>query len=139
MAKFKRGDICILDQDGELGLREWDIVKVRIMAKVGGLFSNKYLVAPIEPINYPAMKDGYSMAIFVCDGDVLTKSSMDEKVVIRCSMKTPVFNENDIKTIQDAVDELQKIAPISQTALRLKAIEMKIRYTNHFNHIATGE
>lgn len=138
MAKFKRGDICIVDLDGELGLREWDIVKVRIMAKVGGFFSNKYLVTPVEPINYPAIKDGYTLSSFVCDGDSLTKSSMEEKVVIRCSLNTPVFNENDVAAIQAAVDELKKANPTSQAMLRLKAIEMKIRYTNHFNHIKTG-
>ena len=128
---FKPNDICIVDINNELNLKEYEECKVRIVKKVGW---RKYLVTPVFPIVYPITQSSYILKQFVIDKKWLTKSSLEEKVVIRTPADCPAISKDDLRAIKIAIEvieeEYENFTPYADI---LKSLSAKLNYYAQFN------
>lgn len=97
---MKIGDVCILDINNELDLKEYEECIVRIVARVG---FRRYMVIPVSPVIYPSKIDSYICRPYVVHKRWLTKTSMDEKIVIRTAGSAPVITEEDREAIKESI------------------------------------
>lgn len=97
---MKIGDVCILDINNRLDLKEYDECIVRIVAKAG---FRRYMVIPVSPVIHPSKTDSYICRPFVVHKKWLTKTFVDEKIVIRTSGTAPVITEEDREAIKEAI------------------------------------
>lgn len=97
---MKIGDVCILDINNELDLKEYRECIVRIVAKAG---FRRYMVIPVSPVIHPSKLNSYICKPFVVNKRWLTKTSMDEKIVIRTEGSAPVITVEDRETIKEAI------------------------------------
>lgn len=97
---LKIGEYYIVDKDGILDLKEYNIVKVRTVKYNG---KGYYICVPIEPLVYPILTNGYASKFLNIHKKFLTPTTLDEKIVIRCPMNVPRFNNNDIIALENVI------------------------------------
>lgn len=127
--RFKPNDICIVDINNNLNLKEYQVCKVRIIKRVGW---GRYIVTPISPIVYPVTKNSFVAKSFVINKKWLTKSSLEEKVVIRTPLDCPVITKDDLAAIKIAIQVMEKytVNPYTDT---LKELSAKLNYYKQFS------
>ena len=103
--KFKPNDICIVDINNNLNLKDYQICKVRIVKRVGW---RRYMVTPISPIVYPITTNSFVAKSFVINEKWLTKSSLEENVVIRTPLDCPVITKDEMAAIKIAIEVMEK-------------------------------
>ena len=131
--KIKIGKYYVLDESCELGLKEHQPVKVKVIKK---LRHGNYIVMPIEPVVYPIMDNGWAIKNITVHKRYLSPTTIDERIVIRCPINMPRFSRTDEMVLNSMYDTLINHGTITQTdILRLKAILYKIRYALSFNDI----
>ena len=127
MKRIKIGKYYILDECGDLSLKEYQPVKVKIIKRFGGGY---YGVMPIEPVVFPVMDDGWAIKNFRVHKRYLTPTTPGEKIVIRCPINMPKFSRADDLALTKIYDSLKDGKEITdQDILRLKIILHKIRYS----------
>ena len=126
--KFKPNDICIVDINNNLNLKEYHICKVRIIKRVGW---GRYLVTPISPIVYPITKTSFVAKSFVVNKKWLTKSSLEENVVIRTPLDCPTITKDDLAAMKIAIEVMEyTLYPYTDT---LKGLYVKLNYYSQFS------
>ena len=126
--KFKPNDICIVDINNNLNLKEYHICKVRIIKRVG---CGRYLVTPISPIVYPITKTSFVAKSFVINKKWLTKSSLEENVVIRTPLDCPTITKDDLAAMKIAIEVMEyTLYPYTDT---LKGLYVKLNYYSQFS------
>lgn len=126
--KFKPNDICIVDINNNLNLKEYHICKVRIIKRVGW---GRYLVTPISPIVYPITKTSFVAKSFVINKKWLTKSSLEENVVIRTPLDCPTITKDDLAAMKIAIEVMEyTLYPYTDT---LKGLYVKLNYYSQFS------
>lgn len=127
--KFKPNDICIVDINNNLNLKEYHVCKVRIVKRVGW---GRYMVTPIFPIVYPVTKASFVAKSFVINKKWLTKSSLEEKVVIRTPSDCPVITKDDLAAMKIAIQVMEKYT-VNPYADTLKGLSVKLNYYSQFS------
>ena len=126
--RFKPNDICIVDINNNLNLKEYHICKVRIIKRVGW---GRYLVTPISPIVYPITKNSFVAKSFVINKKWLVKSSIEEKVVIRTPLDCPTITKDDLAAMKIAIEVMEyTLYPYTDT---LKGLYVKLNYYSQFS------
>ena len=126
--KFKPNDICIVDINNNLNLKEYHICKVRIIKRVGW---GRYMVTPISPIVYPITKTSFVAKSFVINKKWLTKSSLEENVVIRTPLDCPTITKDDLAAMKIAIEVMEyTLYPYTDT---LKGLYVKLNYYSQFS------
>lgn len=127
--KFKPNDICIVDINNNLNLKEYQVCKVRIVKRVGW---GRYIVTPISPIVYPVTKTSFVAKSFVINKKWLTKSSLEEKVVIRTPLDCPAITRDELAAMKIAIQVMEKytVNPYIDT---LKGLSVKLNYYSQFS------
>ena len=126
--KFKPNDICIVDINNNLNLKEYQVCKVRVIKRVGW---GRYLVTPISPIVYPITKTSFVAKSFVINKKWLVKSSIEEKVVIRTPLDCPTITKDDLAAMKIAIEVMEyTLYPYTDT---LKGLYVKLNYYSQFS------
>lgn len=126
--RFKPNDICIVDINNNLNLKEYQVCKVRVIKRVGW---GRYMVTPISPIVYPITTNSFVVKSFVINKKWLTKSSLEENVVIRTPLDCPTITNDEIATLKIAIEMMEK-NPITPYTSILKGLYVKLNYYNQF-------
>lgn len=103
MRNIKVGDTCLFDENNELGIREYQAAKVKVIKKRFGT----YTVIPIEPVVYPTPYDGYSIRPFNTSKKYLTLISDEERCIIRSTLDVPIFQKQEIEAFKFQIDRLK--------------------------------
>ena len=131
--RIKIGGYYVIDESCDLGLKEYQPVKVKVIRKLR--FGN-YIVMPIEPVVYPVMDTGWAIKNITVNKKYLSPTTVDERIVIRCPLNMPKFSKIDEIVLTSLYEALINHSSINQSdILRLKAIIYKIRYSLTFNDI----
>lgn len=126
--KFKPNDICIVDINNDLNLKEYQVCNVRVIKRVGW---GRYMVTPISPIVYPITKNSFVAKSFVINKKWLTKSSLEEKIVIRTPSDCPVITKDDLAAIKIAIEVMDKYT-LNPYVNTLKELFAKLNYYSQF-------
>lgn len=127
MKRIKIGNYYLLDECGDLSLKEYQPVKVKVTKRFRGGY---YGVMPIEPVVFPVMDDGWVIKPFKVHKRYLTPTTPGEKIVIRCPINMPKFSRADDLALTKIYEALSNDGEITdQDILRLKIILHKIRYS----------
>ena len=125
--RIKIGNYYLLDESGDLSLKEYEPVKVKVIKRFGGGY---YGVMPIEPVVFPVMDDGWAIKPFKIHKRHLTPTTPGEKIVIRCPINMPKFSKADDLALSKIYESLANDGEITDhDILRLKIILHKIRYS----------
>lgn len=126
--RFKPNDICIVDINNNLNLKEYQVCKVRVIKRVGW---GRYMVTPISPIVYPITKTSFVAKSFVVNKKWLTKSSLEENVVIRTPLDCPTITKDDLAAMKIAIEVMEyTLYPYTDT---LKGLYVKLNYYSQFS------
>lgn len=131
--KIKIGNYYILDEACELGLKEHQPAKVKVIRKAKNGY---FVVMPIEPVVFPIMDDGWVLKPITVHKKYLSPTTKSERIIIRCPMNMPKFSKMDeivLSSLYNALVNHGTITPAD--ILRLKAVLYKIRYSLSFNDI----
>ena len=125
---FKPNDICIVDINNNLNLKEYQVCKVRVIKRVGW---NRYMVTPISPIVYPVTTNSFVAKSFVVNKKWLTKSSLEENVIIRTPLDCPAVTKDEMAALKIAIQVMEKYTCNTYTDI-LKGLSVKLNYYNQF-------
>lgn len=129
--KIKIGRMYLLDRTNKYNFKEYHPVKVIATQRVD---RDRYMVSAVAPVLYPTTEDGYAVKEFMVTADLLTPTTEDEKVVVRCPLNVPKFTAEDEKALESIyIDNLYGHPIDPDDALRLRTILAKIRYARTFN------
>lgn len=134
MKRIRVGDICIYDENNFLNLRDYNIVKVKVVKK----FLWWYYVLPVEPVIYPTLKSGYIVKIFKTRKEYLRVSDEYENIVIRTPLNSPKFNPAEVLEFEKKLKELNDSDTLDQDTMALfTSILIKAKYSIQFKEVET--
>ena len=88
-------------------------------------------MTPISPIVYPITKTSFVAKSFVINKKWLTKSSLEENVVIRTPLDCPTITKDDLAAMKIAIEVMEyTLYPYTDT---LKGLYVKLNYYSQFS------
>lgn len=134
MKHIRVGDICVYDENNFLNLRDYNIVKVKVVKK----FLWWYYVLPVEPVIYPTLKSGYIVKVFKTRKKYLRVSDEYENIVIRTPLNAPKFNPAEVLEFEKTLETINKAGILDQNTMALfMSILIKAKYSIQFKEVET--
>lgn len=134
MKHIKVGDICVYDENNFLNLRDYNIVKVRVVKK----FLWWYYVLPVEPVIYPTLKSGYIVKVFKTRKKYLRVSDEYENIVIRTPLNAPKFNTAEVLEFEKTLKKINDAGILDANTMALfTSILIKAKYSIQFKEVET--